>query len=91
MNLQLELFNDFESKFIDGYNRGFELNSKIPAHLAEQTQYVLQAMKTHKPKDTILMGICSGYSDALHKEKEKRLEQIKAIEQSQSKEQTKER
>lgn len=82
---------DFETKFIDGYNRGFELNTKIPAHLSEQTQFVLQAMKAHKPKDVILMGICSGYSDALHKEKEKRLAQIKAIEQSQSKSKTKER
>lgn len=91
MNFSKKNNSSFEQKFTDGYNRGFELSSKIPAHLAEQTQYVLQAMKTHKPKDTILLGICSGYSDALHKEKEKRLAQIKAIEQSQSKEQTKER
>lgn len=82
---------DFETKFIDGYNRGFELNIKIPVHLSEQTQYVLHAMRNHKPKDVILMGICSGFTDALLIEKKKRLSQIKKIEQSLSQDKTQER
>lgn len=82
---------DFETKFIDGYNRGFELNTKIPVHLSEQTQYVLHAMRDHKPKDVILMGICSGFTDALLVEKKKRLSQIKKIEQSFSQDKTQER
>jgi hypothetical protein len=83
--------NSFEQKFTEGYNRGFELNSKIPLHLSEHTQYVLHAMREHKPKDVILNGICSGFTFALQIEKQKRLEQIKAIEKTQSKSPTKER
>lgn len=75
----------FEQKFTDGYNRGYELNSKIPQYLAEHTQYVLHAMREHKPKDIIIKGICSGYDHALQIEKQKRLAQIKQIEQTQTK------
>lgn len=83
--------NNFEKKFIEGYNRGYELNSKIPIQKSLETQEVLYTMRDSKPKDIILLGICSGFTDALHFEKIKRLAQIKDIEQSQSKSLTKER
>jgi hypothetical protein len=91
MNFSNKKTTDFESKYTDGYNRGFELNTKIPLHLSEQTQYVLHAMREQKPKDVILSGICSGFNHALQIEKQKRLAQIKTIEQSQTNQQTKER
>ena len=83
--------NNFEKKFLEGYNRGYALNSKIPIQKSLETQEVLYAMRDHKPKDTILFGICSGFTDAIHFERLKRLSQIDAIEKTQSKLQTKER
>lgn len=83
--------NSFESKFKEGYNRGFELNTKIPLQKSQETQEVLYAMRDSKPKDIILLGICSGFTDALHFEKIKRLSQIKNIEQSQSQDKNQER
>jgi hypothetical protein len=91
MNFSNKKNKDFESKFKEGYNRGFELNTKIPLQKSQETQEVLYAMRDSKPKDIILLGICSGFTDALHFEKIKRLSQIKNIEQSQSKSQTQER
>lgn len=81
--------NSFESKFKEGYNRGFELNTKIPLQKSKETQEVLYAMRDSKPKDIILLGICSGFTDALHYEKIKRLNQLSNIEQTEN--QTKER
>ena len=91
MNFSNKKTMGFEQKFTEGYNRGFELNGKIPLHLAEHTQYVLHAMREYKPKDVILNGICSGFTFALQLEKQKRLAQIKAIEHAQDQQQTKER
>jgi hypothetical protein len=82
---------DFESKFKDGYNRGFELNTKIPLQKSKETQEVLYAMRDSKPKDIILLGICSGFTDALHFERIQRLSQIDALEKTQTKSNTKER
>ena len=82
---------DFESKFIEGYNRGFELNSKIPIEKSKETQEYLKVMKDSKPNDIILSGFSSGFSDALHFDKIKRLSQIKDIEQPQYVDKTQER
>ena len=85
MNFTNKKTADFEKKFTNGFNHGFRLNDKIPAHLSEHTQYVLHAMKEDNQKDIILNGICSGFNHALQIEKQKRMAQIKAIEQSHSK------
>jgi hypothetical protein len=89
MNFSNKKITDFEKKFIEGFNHGYKLNEKIPLHLSEHTQYVLHAMKEDKAKDTVLNGICCGFTHALQVEKMKRMAQIKAVEQSP--EQTKER
>ena len=85
MNFSNKKISEFELKFTNGFNHGFKLNEKIPAHLSEHTQYVLHAMKQDKPKDITLNGICSGFNHALQVERQKRMAQIKEIEQMQTK------
>ena len=82
---------DFEKKYVNGYNHGFQLIKKIPAYLSDHTQYVLHAMKENKPKDVSLQGFCAGFNHALQIEKQKRMTQIKQIEQIQTKGLKKER
>lgn len=91
MNFRNKKTSDFETRYTNGYNHGFQLNKKIPVHLAEQTQYILHAMKEDKPKDIALKGICSGFNHALQIEKQKRMAQIKEIEKIQTKGLQKER
>ena len=81
----------FEEKFTKGYNVGFALKENISLKSSEHTKKILINKSQNKPEDIILLGISSGFSDALHFEKIKRLCQIKDIEQSQSKSPTKER
>lgn len=81
----------FEEKFTKGYNVGIALKENISLKLSERTKEMLINKSQNKPEDIILLGISSGFSDAIHFEKIKRLSQINDIEQSQSKSQSKER
>jgi hypothetical protein len=85
MNFSNKKISGFEQKFTNGFNHGFKLNEKVPAHLSEEAKYVLHALKETRPKDIVLNGICSGFNHALQIERQKRMAQIKQIEQAQTK------
>lgn len=81
----------FEKKLAEGVNYGEVLIKKIPVKLQENVLYTLSLLMETKPKNVDFKGLYYGFARVMMLEKQKRMQQIKAVEQAQIKAQSKER